>query len=84
MKKAIASIEDELDDRLAWFRGQNKLLEEQRLRMRTTFDLEMLKEIGSCSGVENYSPSTGGPGTPRTRSWTTSPTTSCSSSMSRT
>ncbi|MCQ5280810.1 excinuclease ABC subunit UvrB [Schaalia odontolytica] len=55
MKKAIASIEDELDDRLAWFRGQNKLLEEQRLRMRTTFDLEMLKEIGSCSGVENYS-----------------------------
>ena len=55
MKKAIASIEDELDDRLEWFRGQNKLLEEQRLRMRTTFDLEMLKEIGSCSGVENYS-----------------------------
>ena len=55
MKKAIASIENELDDRLAWFRGQNKLLEEQRLRMRTTFDLEMLKEIGSCSGVENYS-----------------------------
>jgi len=50
MKKAIASIEDELDDRLAWFRSQNKLLEEQRLRMRTTFDLEMLKEIGSCSG----------------------------------
>ena len=53
MKKAIASIEEELDDRLAWFRSQNKLLEEQRLRMRTTFDLEMLKEIGSCSGVEN-------------------------------
>lgn len=66
MKKAIASIEDELDDRLAWFRGQNKLLEEQRLRMRTTFDLEMLKEIGSCSGVENYSRhiDVRGPGTP--------------------
>lgn len=66
MKKAIASIEDELDDRLAWFRGQNKLLEEQRLRMRTTFDLEMLKEIGSCSGVENYSRHIDGrgPGTP--------------------
>ena len=65
-KKAIASIEDELDDRLAWFRGQNKLLEEQRLRMRTTFDLEMLKEIGSCSGVENYSRHIDGrgPGTP--------------------
>ena len=66
MKKAIASIEDELDDRLAWFRGQNMLLEEQRLRMRTTFDLEMLKEIGSCSGVENYSRHIDGrgPGTP--------------------
>ena len=66
MKKAIASIEDELDDRLAWFRGQNELLEEQRLRMRTTFDLEMLKEIGSCSGVENYSRHIDGrgPGTP--------------------
>ena len=66
MKKAIASIEDELNDRLAWFRGQNKLLEEQRLRMRTTFDLEMLKEIGSCSGVENYSRHIDGrgPGTP--------------------
>ena len=66
MKKAIASIENELDDRLAWFRGQNKLLEEQRLRMRTTFDLEMLKEIGSCSGVENYSRHIDGrgPGTP--------------------
>ena len=66
MKKAIASIEDELGDRLEWFRGQNKLLEEQRLRMRTTFDLEMLKEIGSCSGVENYSRHIDGrgPGTP--------------------
>jgi len=66
MKKAIASIEDELDDRLAWFHGQNKLLEEQRLRMRTTFDLEMLKEIGACSGVENYSRHIDGrgPGTP--------------------
>ena len=66
MKKAIASIENELEDRLEWFRGQNKLLEEQRLRMRTTFDLEMLKEIGSCSGVENYSRHIDGrgPGTP--------------------
>ena len=66
MKKAIASIEDELGDRLAWFRGQNKLLEEQRLRMRTTFDLEMLKEIGACAGVENYSRHIDGrgPGTP--------------------
>ena len=66
MNKAIASIEEELEDRLAWLRGQNKLVEEQRLRMRTTFDLEMLKEIGSCSGVENYSRHIDGrgPGTP--------------------
>ena len=66
MKKAIASIEDELEERLAWLRAQNKLVEEQRLRMRTTFDLEMLKEIGSCSGVENYSRHIDGrgPGTP--------------------
>ena len=66
MKKAIASIEDELEERLAWLHAQNKLVEEQRLRMRTTFDLEMLKEIGSCSGVENYSRHIDGrgPGTP--------------------
>ncbi|MGC9807558.1 excinuclease ABC subunit UvrB [Schaalia odontolytica] len=66
MKKAIVSIEDELEERLAWLHAQNKLVEEQRLRMRTTFDLEMLKEIGSCSGVENYSRHIDGrgPGTP--------------------
>ncbi|MCD4549347.1 excinuclease ABC subunit UvrB [Schaalia sp. lx-260] len=55
MKRAIASIEEELDERLTWFESQGKLLEAQRLRMRTTFDLEMLREIGSCAGVENYS-----------------------------
>ncbi|QPK80490.1 excinuclease ABC subunit UvrB [Schaalia sp. ZJ405] len=55
MKRAIASIEKELDERLEWFESQGKLLEAQRLRMRTTYDLEMLKEIGSCSGIENYS-----------------------------
>ena len=55
MKRAIASIETELEERLEWFESQGKLLEAQRLRMRTTYDLEMLKEIGTCAGVENYS-----------------------------
>ena len=55
MKRAIASIEAELSQRLAWFESQGKLLEAQRLRMRTNYDLEMLREIGTCAGVENYS-----------------------------
>ena len=55
MQRAIEGIEAELKDRLAWFEEQGKLLEAQRLRMRTTYDLEMLREIGSCSGIENYS-----------------------------
>ena len=55
MKRAIASIEAELEERLEWFESQGKLLEAQRLRMRTTYDLDMLKEIGTCAGVENYS-----------------------------
>lgn len=55
MKRAIASIEAELEERLEWFESQGRLLEAQRLRMRTTYDLEMLKEIGTCAGVENYS-----------------------------
>ncbi|QWW20522.1 excinuclease ABC subunit UvrB [Schaalia sp. 19OD2882] len=55
MARALAGIEEELAERLEWFESQGKLLEAQRLRMRTTFDLEMLREIGSCAGVENYS-----------------------------
>ena len=55
MKRAIASIEAELEERLEWFESQGKMLEAQRLRMRTSYDLEMLKEIGTCAGVENYS-----------------------------
>lgn len=55
MKRAIASIEAELEERLEWLESQGKLLEAQRLRMRTSYDLEMLKEIGTCAGVENYS-----------------------------
>ncbi len=55
MERAIAGIELELADRLAELERQGKLLEAQRLRMRTTYDLEMLRQVGSCSGIENYS-----------------------------
>lgn len=66
MARAIRTIEEELEDRLAWFESQGKLLEAQRLRMRTTYDLEMMREIGTCSGIENYSRHIDGrgPGTP--------------------
>ncbi|MFO8074686.1 MAG: excinuclease ABC subunit UvrB [Egibacteraceae bacterium] len=55
MARAATSIEDELAARLAELEGRNELLEAQRLRMRTTYDLEMIREIGFCSGIENYS-----------------------------
>jgi excinuclease ABC subunit B len=55
MRRAIVGIETELQERLAFFESQGKLLEAQRLRMRTSYDLEMLAEVGSCSGIENYS-----------------------------
>ncbi|MBL3667810.1 excinuclease ABC subunit UvrB [Streptomyces sp. M2CJ-2] len=55
MERAVGDIEKELTERLAELEKQGKLLEAQRLRMRTTYDLEMLRQIGSCSGVENYS-----------------------------
>ncbi len=55
MKRAIAGIEEELRARLAGLESQGKLLEAERLRMRTTYDLEMLREVGFCSGIENYS-----------------------------
>jgi excinuclease ABC subunit B len=55
MRVAIAGIEAELRERLAWFEAEGKLLEAQRLRMRTSYDLEMLAEVGVCSGIENYS-----------------------------
>ncbi|WP_344463998.1 excinuclease ABC subunit UvrB [Kitasatospora kazusensis] len=55
MERAINGIEQELETSLAKMEKQGKLLEAQRLRMRTTYDIEMLRQIGSCSGVENYS-----------------------------
>ncbi|WP_326951233.1 MULTISPECIES: excinuclease ABC subunit UvrB [unclassified Amycolatopsis] len=55
MEKAIKSIEQELEDRLAELEKQGKLLEAQRLRMRTSYDIEMMRQVGFCSGIENYS-----------------------------
>jgi len=55
MSSAIHAIEEELSERLTDLEGHNKLLEAQRLRMRTTYDLEMLRAVGMCSGIENYS-----------------------------
>jgi excinuclease ABC subunit B len=55
MARAIEGIEAELAQRLAELEGQGKLLEAQRLRMRTTYDIEMMRQVGSCSGIENYS-----------------------------
>ncbi|MFO7243381.1 MAG: excinuclease ABC subunit UvrB [Actinomycetes bacterium] len=55
MARAIASIELELEERLQELERQGKLLEAQRLKMRTTFDLEMMRSVGTCSGIENYS-----------------------------
>jgi excinuclease ABC subunit B len=55
MKRAMADIESELSTRLQELERQNKLLEAQRLRMRTQFDLEMIQQLGFCSGIENYS-----------------------------
>ena len=55
MKRAISDIQDELQIQLNAFEKQGKLLEAQRLRMRTTFDIEMMEQLGFCSGIENYS-----------------------------
>lgn len=55
LNEAIRRIQAELDERLAYFKANNKFIEEQRLRERVNYDIEMLKETGFCSGVENYS-----------------------------
>ncbi|MDQ2791633.1 MAG: excinuclease ABC subunit UvrB [Actinomycetota bacterium] len=55
MERAVAGIESELESRLATLEKQNKLLEAQRLRMRTHYDVEMMRQVGFCSGIENYS-----------------------------
>jgi excinuclease ABC subunit B len=55
VKSAILAIREELGDRIAWFEARGKLLEAQRVKMRTEYDLEMMEEMGFCSGIENYS-----------------------------
>jgi excinuclease ABC subunit B len=66
MERAIGGIESELEQRLAEMQTQGKLLEAQRLQMRTTYDIEMMRQVGFCSGIENYSRHIDGrgPGTP--------------------
>lgn len=55
IEKSLGTIKTELEERVKWFEQNNKLLEAQRIRMRTEYDLEMLREVGYCSGIENYS-----------------------------
>ena len=55
LEPAIARIQTELEERVAWFEAHDKLIEAQRIRMRTMYDIEMLREIGYCGGIENYS-----------------------------
>ena len=55
MAAATKAIEEEMEERVAWFKGQDKLLEAQRIAERTNFDVEMMRETGFCSGIENYS-----------------------------
>ena len=66
MNRAILEIEKEMEEREAWFKAHDRLLEAQRIRQRTMYDIEMLQEIGFCSGIENYSRVISGraPGTP--------------------
>ena len=55
MEEAIGTIDEELTERIQWFKDRGKLLEAQRIEQRTRYDLEMLREIGTCKGIENYS-----------------------------
>ena len=55
MERALGTISEELNERVEWFKSEGKLLEAQRIEQRTRYDLEMLREIGRCKGIENYS-----------------------------
>lgn len=55
IERAVGGIRQELDERIAWFESQNLLLEAQRIKMRTEYDIELLQEMGFCTGIENYS-----------------------------
>ena len=69
MERALATIDEELVERVQWFKDRGKLLEAQRIEQRTRYDLEMLREIGTCKGIENYSRHLNGL-TPGTRPYT--------------
>ena len=60
IKRALLGIREEMGDRIAWFESRGKLIEAQRIKMRTEYDLEMMEEMGFCSGIENYSRHLGG------------------------
>ncbi|MEA3334457.1 MAG: excinuclease ABC subunit UvrB [Chloroflexota bacterium] len=69
LAEAVGKIEDELEERIAWFKENDLLLEAQRIEQRTRYDLEMMREVGYCSGIENYSqPLSGRP--PGSQPWT--------------
>ena len=55
IQRAVITIEEELEDRIRWFKERGKLIEAQRIEQRTRYDMEMLREVGSCKGIENYS-----------------------------
>ena len=55
MNRALVTIDEELQERIRWFKDRGKLLEAQRIEQRTRYDIEMLREIGRCKGIENYS-----------------------------
>ena len=55
MERALKTIDEELEERIQWFKDRGKLLEAQRIEQRTRYDLEMLREVGTCKGIENYS-----------------------------
>ena len=55
MERALVTIEEELEDRIKWFKDRGKLLEAQRIEQRRRYDMEMLREVGTCKGIENYS-----------------------------
>ena len=82
MDAAVQEIYKELEERVAFFEKEGKLIEAQRIKQRTMYDIEMMQELGYCSGIENYSGSSraGRWGRPPTPCWTTSPRTLCCSS----
>ena len=55
IERAVGTINEELSERIQWFKDRGKLIEAQRIEQRTRYDIEMLREVGTCKGIENYS-----------------------------